>query len=286
MSFPSHIWLIDNHSSDDSVPQIQRYLHSRSTISNVSLVCLSENLGYAAGNNVGIAQALEEGAKYVWILNNDTWVAPDSLAILVDFMREHPEVVICGTSLLEAEKPDIVQTLGGRLSLVGTSGNLGPGRVWSSVPLKTIWPDYVVGASMLLRSDFVRKNGAFDSRLFLYCEDVEISLKARKNGYRLAVLPRARVWHKGGGSVGHRSPIMTYYEVRNRCLVARKYRPLGWWVVWGFAFLRAWQRRLCHISDLEDFGYRMRALQDARHDRSGPIAFSIPDQLKQGKEAK
>jgi GT2 family glycosyltransferase len=274
------IWVVDNHSENDSVSQIHRAHAASPPLRPISVISLEKNLGYAAGNNNGIQAALEAGAQYIWILNNDTWVAPDSLTILVDFMRGHFEVAICGTSLLEAERPDIIQTLGGKLSFVGTSNNLLPGRVWSSVPTKTVWPDYVVGASLLLRADFARQCGGFDSRYFLYCEDVDLSLQAQKLGFRVAVVPQARVWHKGGGSTLQHKPVMIYYEVRNRCLVARKYRTVGWIFVWLFAYLRAWQRRLSQRSDPEDFHYRMRALSDARKKKYGP--FSTLSEIRRG----
>ncbi len=76
----------------------------------------ANNLGFAGGCNVGVRYALAQGMDYVWLLNNDTLVMPDSLQHRVTHLQSNPEVGICGSTLLSLHRPSYVLALGcGRL---------------------------------------------------------------------------------------------------------------------------------------------------------------------------
>src|SRR5215213_1504724 len=111
----SRIIVLDNASSDGSIAAI------RSAFPNVQILELTENLGYAGNNNVGIKAALEQGADWVLVLNEDTIVGPDCLAELVRVGESDPRVGIVGPMVYHHNEPTVIQSAGGRL-----------GRNWES----------------------------------------------------------------------------------------------------------------------------------------------------------
>ena len=130
--------LIDNHSSDGSVARLREELPGTPVIET------GANLGFAGGNNLGIARALADGADYVWLLNNDTRVAPDALTALVRAAAEQPTAGAVGSVIYDLESPGMVQAWGG--------GKL---TLWTGHCRHVDQPDpelsYLTGASLLLR---------------------------------------------------------------------------------------------------------------------------------------
>ncbi|MBC8164115.1 MAG: glycosyltransferase family 2 protein, partial [Roseiflexaceae bacterium] len=103
------VLVLDNASTDGSSEAI------RAAYPAVTLVPLHENRGYAGNNNVGIAQAMALGADWVFVLNEDTIVAPECLQQLAAYGEAHPEVGIIGPMVYHADEPDIIQSAGGRM---------------------------------------------------------------------------------------------------------------------------------------------------------------------------
>ena len=94
------IVVVDNASTDESVPEIHGEFPATPVIEAPS------NLGYAGGNNLGIRWALEAGSEYIWLLNNDTRVAPRALAELVDALRADRGAAMAGSKILYDADPD------------------------------------------------------------------------------------------------------------------------------------------------------------------------------------
>jgi GT2 family glycosyltransferase len=179
------------------------------------------NLGYGGGANVGLRWAVQTGADYAWVLNNDTTVDAGSVAELVRAMESDPR---CGASSpqIEApvgpESPRGVWYAGGETDLrrVTTSHTLDlldTGAVLVST-------GFVTGCAMFLRTRALAETGLFWERLFLYWEDVELCLRLRAGGWHLGVAPAARIRHEVHGSVG--SALANYYYYRNAVLVAQR----------------------------------------------------------------
>lgn len=181
------------------------------------------NAGFAGGTNVGLRYLYAHASDfcYVWILNNDIVAAPDCLDELVNAMRNDSTLGAVGPTLFEYRSPAVVQVAGGgefrplqgfprpTTSLSGGSG---------LTPL-----GYVGGGCMLAPVDLLARIGTIDESYFMYCEDVDFSLRIRATGRRLAHVGRAHAWHKGGASTGYATPKHDYYVVRNNLYIARKY---------------------------------------------------------------
>lgn len=195
--------VVDNGSSDDSEARL------RGAYPHVTVLQSGANLGFAGGNNVGIRYALTQGAEYVWLLNNDTYVAPDALDALVARARQTPGVGAVGSALYNAHDdpsaPNQLQTYGGgQLSLVtGISRHITQRRDEATI-------DYLSAASLLLRREALEQVGLLDDDYFMYWEDTDLSLRLRQHGWQLAVAEDATVWHKESASSGKRSLVLDH----------------------------------------------------------------------------
>ncbi len=220
------ILVVDNGSTDGS----ERVLRSRWP--DVDFLQTGANLGYSGGNNAGIRYALARGAAYVWVLNNDARVAPDSLTHMVDVLDRDGRVGILGTKVYYLDRPDVIVSAGGALDLEagGAVRHLGGGcedRGGYDAPAPVDW---VPGCSMMVRRETFGSIGAFDEKYFLYFEDVDLCLRARAAGWTVRYEPRARVWHREGAKKeGLFSSTFIYYFLRNRLYLMKRFAPRRMW---------------------------------------------------------
>lgn len=216
-------------SRDDLVPKL-------SAEDRLVVVDNRENIGFAAGNNVGIRIALADPAcLFVWILNNDTRVEPGALAALVAQARLDPQAGIVGSTLVYNDRPDIVQSLGGSLfnRWTCTSHYYCEGMNLTELRSKDASDmiDYVAGASMLLTRRFLETVGCMSEDYFLYYEEIDWALRARAAGFRLRHAPDSIVRHVESATIGFKrgniqfGGIGDFYQMRNRLLFARKNMP-------------------------------------------------------------
>ena len=210
------IIIVDNGSTDDSVKVI------RGSFPEVTVLEMGKNLGFTGGNNAGIAHAVEGGADYIYLLNNDTTVEPDALEKLVEAAEENPGAGLVAPVIHDLDPPRAIWFAGSKI-------DLRHGAAWhdnSRQPARTERPyevPWATGCAMLLRAGLLRDLGGFDDRYFLSWEDVDLSLRVRDAGQKVMVAPMARIYHKGGQSGKNFNGIYSYYAVRNRLLLASKH---------------------------------------------------------------
>ena len=200
----------------------------------VNLVHSGANLGFAGGNNAGITAAGLDRYSHVWLLNNDTVMAQDALAQLLARADADAQVGIVGSTLLHYGEPDVVQALGGgwfdrdamRMSHIGEF------RRAAEVPadadaLREVEAQmaYVVGASMLVKSAFIRDVGPMCEDYFLYFEELDWAFRGQPR-WTLGYAPASRIFHKVGASssqtVGEFSLNLLY---RNQVRFASRFLP-------------------------------------------------------------
>lgn len=276
---PFCIVVIDNASTDDSVPQLSKWLQQieidpakrqpfapnagfttrvRGTAGAeipLHLVISPRNGGYAAGNNLGITKALEQGADAVWILNNDTIVEPDALGCMRDRLFTSARPGLCGALL---RYPDgLTQCRGGgytnKLTFLSTLDGY-----W--LPLEEARCDkaesvesrinFIYGACVMASKKFVETVGLMDEQFFLYCEEQDWAWRARGR-FDISYAPDAIVTHVEGKSTGHASRCIKIRRlimiVRSRLLLCMKHRPMALPIVLlsvCFASVRLCYRRL------------------------------------------
>jgi GT2 family glycosyltransferase len=235
MTYPNfRLLLVDNGSTDGTVEAV------RERFPQVELIINPKNLGFSGGFNAGLAHALAQGAPWVFMINNDTYVAPDLLDELMAY-SEVTGVGMLGPKIYSAELPDHIWSVGGERSfwtyeMVAT----GDGQVDRGQWEQPRERDYLVGCALLIKRSLLENVGLFDAVTFdpIYYEDTDFSLRARQVGYRLLLVPSARMWHKGvGAGGGFDSPRQRYLMGRNSVRFFRKHvRGLRWLVVIPYRF--------------------------------------------------
>jgi GT2 family glycosyltransferase len=191
----------------------------------VLLIHTGANLGFAGGNNVGFRYALARGdADYVWALNNDTVVPPDSLAELITRMQTDGNIGICGSTVRFMARPQVIQACGGAAYNPWTASNshIGLGvrvdRISKNTAAIEHRLSYVFGASMLTSSAFLRTTGLMQEDYFLFFEELDWAERAKRAGFGLGYAQDSHVFHKAGSATGsaEESAFSIYYLNRNR----------------------------------------------------------------------
>jgi GT2 family glycosyltransferase len=216
---------VDNGSTDGSVDAVRERHPEADLIEN------GRNLGYSGGNNAGIRHALERGASWVVLLNNDAAIAPDAIGAFERAAAGRPRAGILSGKVLFREPPDRVWFAGQRFNAtLGYSGRpRGYGRPDGPAYSRIVPTERAAGALMAVSRGAIDAVGLLDEELFAYIEDVDWSLRAREAGLEVLFVPDARAWHAVGGSTGgeYGSTHTLYYGVRNMVVVCERHRPLG-----------------------------------------------------------
>lgn len=183
------ILVVDNNSTDDSVKRISQ------TYPSQEILHADANRGFGTGNNLGIRAALQLKAEYVWLLNNDTLVSPDTLSLLTTCAKNNPDAGQIGSVLYYSRNPAKIQAWG------GGQINLWTGRITHfDTPVAQTEIGYITAASVLMPCSVLEHVGLFDERFFMYFEDTDLSLRIRNAGKRLIVCSEARILHHEGGT--------------------------------------------------------------------------------------
>jgi GT2 family glycosyltransferase len=221
-------FVLDNASRDGSVESI------RAAYPKIQILELAHNLGYAGNNNVGIAAAVKEGADWVFVLNEDTILAPDCLDHLVEAGESDPRVGIVGPMVFHHIEQGIIQSAGGRLDSAWNALHIGQNQLDQGQFNRLHQVDWISGCAIMVRRPVIEKVGSLDERFFYYWEETEWCLRARRNGWRIMHVPQAKLWHKGVQRDYRPEPSVTYYATRNRLLMMSKHRaPLTAWLLAG-----------------------------------------------------
>jgi len=211
------IIVLDNASTDGSIAAIQ------TQYPNVEILELSENEGYAGNNNVGIEAALAYGADWVFVLNEDTILAPDCISKLVAVGESDPQIGIVGPMVYHHNEPDAIQSAGGALTRYWEGYHIAENEPDTGQLADPCEVDWIHGCGIMLRGTAVSQVGMLDTRFFYYWEETEWSIRIKKAGWRIIHVPDAKLWHKGVQRDYQPSPNITYYNTRNRLLALSKH---------------------------------------------------------------
>lgn len=223
INYPNcEIIVVDNGSTDGSLERIKNH-ESRIKF---KIVENKENLGFSGGNNVGIKYAMESRADYVLLLNNDTLVEPDFLSELVKIGESDKKIGLVGPKIYfyPPDKPARAWFCGGKINWLKTRGS----HLKCGSPEESESPkisDYLTGCCLLIKREVIEKIGGLGEEYFLYYEDTDYCLRARKLGWQCVYAPNAVIWHKVSQSSKEFSPSYIYYHTRNGLMLARKNNP-------------------------------------------------------------
>jgi len=216
-----HVVVVDNGSRVSPRAAISERFASVEVVEN------RENLGYAAGNNVGIRRALDAGAEHVWVLNNDAVPAPSALKEMLATAAAHPCAAAVGSKVVYADRPDVIWATWGEITWLQSLVRL-PGQGMRDdgrfdVERAVEW---LPGCSILFRCAALAEIGPFDEIFFAYHEDADWGARARERGWECWFNGRSVVRHAvhgSSGGVAHYGGFRKYLSARNSILYARRH---------------------------------------------------------------
>ena len=215
LDYDSNSVILVENSTDERI--INRI---RSRFPLLKIIENGKNLGYARGNNIGIHAALDDGAEYVFILNNDVILERDVLIKCINAVRMSPECAACQPLIAFFNAQEKIWSAGTQLFF-------GYPRLFSKgKPIVrdgiTKPPFGLVGCAILFKASALREVGLFDELLFLMHEETDWCFRARHQHFSLLVATNAIAYHKISTTLGLFSRDYLYYVGRNWLLVGRK----------------------------------------------------------------
>jgi len=224
--------VVDNGSTDESVAYLSKKFPW------VTILTLPRNMGFTGGNNTGMRYAMGRGTDYLWLLNNDTILSSDAIRLTDAFSDS--KVGIAGSKIYFAsgheyhadrytkdELGKVFWYAGGRVDWDNMyASHRGVDEVDSGQYDEVCKTPFVTGCSMMIKREVVEAIGYLDDKYYLYLEDLDYGLRAKRAGFHLVYFPKSVLWHVNAGSSGGAgNPLHDYYITRNRLLVGLRYAP-------------------------------------------------------------
>ncbi len=221
--------VVDNSSDDNSVDVAKKF--------DVEVIENSENLGFSGGANVGIKATQKFGANFILLLNPDTTVHPSLIYEFLKIAKKNEKIGILSPKIYfypgfefhksrykKEELGKVIWYAGGVIDWDNVlASHKGVDEVDSGLYNKITETDFATGATMMIKVEVFKKIGNFDEKFFLYLEDLDFSLRAKKAGFSILYVPKAIAWHKWARATGGGSALQDYYFTRNRLLFGLKY---------------------------------------------------------------
>jgi len=260
-----YVVVVDNGSSDSTLA----WLAARTGDPPHDVIANPDNRGFPAAANQGIARALAGGAEAVLLVNDDAVIQPGAVDALAAALAGDPAAGAATAKLVYRDRP---------ATLNGAGGIWNPGRAWAWLrgagePDRGQYDgeataDYPSGAASLLRSAAIAAVGGFDEAYYLYFEDADWGLRARRVGWHTRYVPAARAVHVGSAGTAGDHARRRYYNVRNRLRFARVHAPAR-----GRAW--AWLATLALLAKQPP-----RWLSPARRREAEAVAWAVWDHLR------
>lgn len=240
-----------------------------------ALLHTGANLGFAGGNNAGLRALMASGLPFdaVLVLNNDAWPVEHAVSAMARHLAADPRIGMCGPTVVFSADGQTVQARAGcsfnpwlaRAQHLGEFSRLGDDPEPAAVESQL---HYILGAAQMVSRRCLESVGLMYEGYFLYYEEIDWCLRARRAGWRLAYAADAVVMHKGGGTIGshhvraQRSLIAEYYLVRSALRFTRRLYPVCLPTVLAFhvaktlreALARDWARVFVRVRALFSLG--------------------------------
>lgn len=228
-----HVVVLDNGSKDQLKLDVSSYKQS-----DVILIQSKENKGFSGGHNDVMRYALDKGAEYIVLLNNDTTVHSNFLEELVKEAEKNEESGAFVPKIYfskgqeyhadrykDTERGKVIWYAGGKIDWDNIIGkHIGVDEVDNGQFQKKAETEFATGCCLLLKTAVIKKVGMFDTRYFLYYEDADLSMRIKKNGFSLMYVPESVIWHGNAKSAGGSGSILQdYFTTRNRLLFGFTY---------------------------------------------------------------
>jgi GT2 family glycosyltransferase/glycosyltransferase involved in cell wall biosynthesis len=268
------IVVVDNSSPNLSLTDLD------TAFPQCDIIRTNANLGYAAGNNVGIQYLNEFKTRYIWILNPDTVLQSKTLDNLLDVAERETRPTIWGSLITYYDRPKTIWFAGGYVQLGQKShiGHLYHNRDINELSkLAPYDVDYITGAAIFCRSEIFALNGMLPEYYFLYFEETDWCQEAKKRGIQIKINPQSQLFHKkrSENPSGLPKDYYFYYFIRGAILFRRKYAqvPLDYSITEiNVTFIKPWLLRI-EQNHPDHYPYFLRlsqvAIQDGRNGVGG-----------------
>ena len=234
LTYPNlKIIVSDNGSTDGTIEFV------KADYPDVVLLENGRNLFWAGGNNVGIQRAIEDGADYIMLLNNDIIVDPEMVGTLVEVGKSDTHIGMLGPKIYYYGDNKQLWYAGGRISLWrGIARHIGIREIDRGQYDKVVSTDYITGCALMVKRQVVEKIGLVDPVYIAYGEDMDWSYRARLAGYQLKYVPASMLWHKIGAYWGVISKRKIRQKLRSHRIFFWRYSPrLAWFTTIPLFFL-------------------------------------------------
>jgi GT2 family glycosyltransferase len=227
--------VVDNASTDGSIQDFKKV----TGFDDFQVIENNENIGFAAGNNVGIKKALNDSADFIVLLNNDTVVKEDLIDKFLEASEKHKRAGILTPKIYfypgyEFHKERYTKTEVGRVIWYAGgvidwdnvyASNYGVDDTDIGQYSKELEYEFATGACMFVKREVFEKAGMFDERYYLYLEDTEFSQRVKHAGWKIIFVPDAVLWHKVSQSSAIGGGLNDYFITRNRLLFGMRFAP-------------------------------------------------------------
>lgn len=211
--------IVDNGSEDEYISLLKE------TFPGEKIIERDNNGGCTAAYNDGIKDILKHtDADAIVIIGNDIRTSPNCLSRMYDYLQSNKDVGIISTAILHIDS-DILDNFGHTISYFGTITECDHGKKISDISEKAKNTELVTGGFYMATREFYEHVGLQDEKLFMYSDEIDTALRAKKAGYKVAVLSEVFAWHWHINQPGQlsRKPASNYLVSRNRVYVARKH---------------------------------------------------------------
>jgi len=215
--------IADNASTDDSLAFLSAWYPG------LRLIHLEQNLGYAGGYNAALEKIK---ADYFVLLNSDIEVPPNWIEPVIEYMEAHTQVAAAQPKILSWQQHthfEYAGASGGFLDVLAypfcrgrVFGQLEADQGQYNQPLTVLW---ATGACLFVRASAFWEAGGFDARFFAHMEEIDLCWRLQNKGWEVAVVPKAQIFHVGGGTLPKSSPFKTFLNFRNSLWLLAKNMP-------------------------------------------------------------
>ena len=221
------IFLVDNNSSDYSVEKLKK------EFKNLHFILNNENTGFCKANNQAIKKILSENSfNFIMLLNSDTEVSPFFIKPLIDTFKSNEKIGAVQPLILNwSDKSTIWKYKGDINRTFGITSHRSKNKIFSDEKMKS-YTDWASGCCIFTTPSIFEEVGLFDEIFFTYYEDVDWSIRLKKQNYLIALSKLSEVYHHESGSSkslkkqneGYLSPKSHYYNFRNHIIFLRKHK--------------------------------------------------------------
>ena len=189
-----YVVVVDNNSSNIL------YKSDLAFYPNLKIIYQQENSGFGKANNIGIDWILDNlETNYIFLLNNDTEVEPNSIIKLIDNFPKKNGTVMISPKILTFEKLPKIWYGGGFFNFNKMSVNINNyGQLDHN--LNSGYVDFASGCAMFFKTEYLESNGGIDSNFFMYDEDVDLCFRIKKQGSKIFFTNESIIFHKCQGS--------------------------------------------------------------------------------------